>query len=93
MKTKTKVRLTLVIMVLLGIIGFQTHLLVLASTFEVEQVEAVCTSIECEVVRRTTVKYEDNYKDNMEQARLQVLLDMNNEMQGMVTDQSKRLNN
>ena len=93
MKTKTKVRLGLVISILVIVVGIQTHLLVLASEIVVENPDPVCTSIECAVERRTLVKYEQNHDINMESARLQVLLDINSEMQGMTLDQSKRLDN
>ncbi len=93
MKTQTKFRLGAFVAVLVTIIGIQTHLLVLASEIEVEKPAPVCTSIECAVERRTLVKYEQNHDINMESARLQVLLDINSEMQGMTLDKSKRLDN
>jgi len=93
MKTKTRIKLAAFIILLLGVIAFQTHTLIIASEIEVTAPEPVCSSLECEIDRRTISKFEENYGDNMESARLQVLSDMNKEMQAMVSNPEKRLNN
>jgi len=93
MKTKTKVGLGLVISILVIVVGIQTHLLVLASEIVVVKADPVCTSLTCEIERRTITKYKDNHDMNMESARLQVLQDLNTEMGVMITDKTLRLNN
>lgn len=95
MKTRNKVKAWGFILFLIVIIVFQARaIMVQSSTIEFDrpEVEPVCTSLDCEIERRTVAKYEENYADNMESARLQVLLDINQEMQFLATDPEKRLN-
>lgn len=91
-KIMTKPQVIALITFLIVVIAIQAHILIRASEIEVDNPEPVCTSLECEVARRTITMYEASYDDNMERARLEVLLEMNKEMQEMTTNPDKRLN-
>ncbi len=78
---------------LILIIILQARVLKDVADIEYIAPEPVCTSLECEVDRRTVQVFEREQSNFMEQSRLMALEELNDEMTELITNPKKRLNN
>lgn len=82
-----------VITIMVTIISVQSYFLNKVAEIEVENPEPVCTTLECEVERRTATIFERDRSEYMETSRLKALSELNQEMMEMTSNPEKRLNN